>query len=260
MAYDSDLVRTKNWGTEILTDADLEGQFDLIINWVMACLNASTGHNHDGSANHGQKISPANLLIASQAQGDTLYASSATVWARLAKGTASQVLTMNAGATAPEWKTPTTYPEETHMVVVDEKAQNTGGGTFTSGAWRTRTLNTEKYNSISGASLAGNQITLPAGTYLIEASAPAMAVDHHQTRLYNITDAEMTMAGSTEYTDNGTGYMTRSFIIGKFTIADAKVFELQHYCSATYADYGLGYMANLTTEVYSMVKITKLVV
>jgi hypothetical protein len=41
---------------------------------------------------------------ASQASGDLLYRG-ATEWERLAKGTASQVLTMNAGATAPEWAT-----------------------------------------------------------------------------------------------------------------------------------------------------------
>jgi hypothetical protein len=39
---------------------------------------------------------------ASQASGDILYRG-ATEWERLAKGTASQVLTMNSGATAPEW-------------------------------------------------------------------------------------------------------------------------------------------------------------
>ena len=42
---------------------------------------------------------------ASQASGDLLYRG-ATEWERLAKGTAAQVLTMNAGATAPEWATP----------------------------------------------------------------------------------------------------------------------------------------------------------
>ena len=56
MAYPSDLARTKDWGTEVLTDADLEGQLDLIINWVMAALDASTGHKHDGTANESQKI------------------------------------------------------------------------------------------------------------------------------------------------------------------------------------------------------------
>jgi hypothetical protein len=37
--------------------------------------------------------------------GDVLY-HNGTVFVRLAKGTAGQVLTMNAGATAPEWQTP----------------------------------------------------------------------------------------------------------------------------------------------------------
>lgn len=36
-------------------------------------------------------------------QGDTLYATAADTLARLPKGTAAQVLAMNAGATAPEW-------------------------------------------------------------------------------------------------------------------------------------------------------------
>ena len=38
-------------------------------------------------------------------QGDIIYGTGADAWARLAKGTAEQVLTMNSGATAPEWAT-----------------------------------------------------------------------------------------------------------------------------------------------------------
>lgn len=56
MSYPSDLVRTKNWGTEVLTDADLESQFDLIINWVMAAFNLSTGHMHTGTGNDAPQI------------------------------------------------------------------------------------------------------------------------------------------------------------------------------------------------------------
>lgn len=56
MAYPSDLSRTKDWGTEVLTDSDLEGQFDLIIDWVMAAMNATTGHKHDATSNEGPKI------------------------------------------------------------------------------------------------------------------------------------------------------------------------------------------------------------
>lgn len=102
--FPTDSVRTKNWGTEVLTDSDLEGQFDLLHTYIQALLNATTGHAHTGAANQGPKLSPANMVIASQAAGDTLYASSATAWARLAKGTAAQVLSMNAGATAPQWE------------------------------------------------------------------------------------------------------------------------------------------------------------
>ena len=36
-------------------------------------------------------------------QGDIIYGTGTDAWAKLAKGTADQVLTMNTGATAPEW-------------------------------------------------------------------------------------------------------------------------------------------------------------
>lgn len=61
MAFPSDLVRSKNWGSEVLTDADLEGQFDLIINWVMAAVNSSTGHTHAGTSNQGPKLASSGV-------------------------------------------------------------------------------------------------------------------------------------------------------------------------------------------------------
>src|SRR3990167_707131 len=110
MAWPSDLVRTKNWSTEVLTDSDLEGQLDLIVNWVMAALNSTTGHAHEATANKSQKVSAATgLLIASQAQGDILYASSATAFARLAAGTAGQALTTAGAAANPAWAGMTTH-------------------------------------------------------------------------------------------------------------------------------------------------------
>lgn len=106
MAFPSDLTRTKNWGTEILTDSDLEGQFDLIINWVMAALNSTTGHSHDGTSNQGPKVSASVLTIASQAQGDLLYASSASAWARLGYGTAGYQLRTGGSGANPSWAIP----------------------------------------------------------------------------------------------------------------------------------------------------------
>lgn len=49
----------------------------------------------------------ASLAGLSLVQGDLIYATAADTYARLAKGTASQQLRMNSGATAPEWFTPT---------------------------------------------------------------------------------------------------------------------------------------------------------
>lgn len=56
-AWPSASARTKNWGTEILTDADQEAQLDLLHTYFNDSLNASTGHGHTGTASDGPKIS-----------------------------------------------------------------------------------------------------------------------------------------------------------------------------------------------------------
>jgi len=50
-------------------------------------------------------VDGANIALGSDAQGDVMYYNG-TDYIRLAKGSAGQVLTMNSGATAPEWATP----------------------------------------------------------------------------------------------------------------------------------------------------------
>lgn len=143
--------------------------------------------------------------------------------------------------------------------VQDEKAANTAGGTFTLGAWRTRDLNTVKTNEIFGASLSSNQITLPAGTYYIDASCPGYAVSRHKTRLENTTDTMTTLLGTSEHTNTTTSdTVTRSFIKGRFTIASEKIFEIQHRSLLTTATTGFGQASNFgVTEVYSIVQIWK---
>lgn len=131
MAFPSDLVRTKAWGTEVLTSSDLHGQLDLIINWVMAALNATTGHSHDGTSNQGPEINITNLTVSSQAAGDLIYASSASAWARLALGTAGKFLQVNSGATAPEWDTisRSDLPAGTVLQYVTAKSSAKASGT-----------------------------------------------------------------------------------------------------------------------------------
>lgn len=136
--------------------------------------------------------------------------------------------------------------------VRDEKAALTGGGTFTLGAWRTRDLNTVKTNTIAGASLASNQVTLPAGTYWVEGSAPAFKAAQHATRIYNITTSATLIDGSCEFTSNAGDYCgNRSFVRGSFTLGASNVIEFQHQSNQTQAANGLGTAVGFTTETYA---------
>lgn len=144
-----------------------------------------------------------------------------------------------------------------YICVADEKSQNTGGGTFTSGAWQTRDLNTEKSDAGGHASVASNQVTLAAGTYVVKVSAPAFHVDRHQLRLRNITDGATTLTGSSAYARAADLAETHSFIAGRFTIAATKVFEVQHRCQTTMATTGFGLECNFTTEVYTILELWK---
>ena len=141
-----------------------------------------------------------------------------------------------------------------YMMVRDEKAQNTAGGNSTVGT-STRTLNTVSSNTIAGSSLASNQITLPAGTYRIKASAPAHNIDAHRAILYNVTDAVNIILGTAE--NGGAAIITRSTVNGRFTLVATKVLELRHY-TATVGTNGYGEPVNNGgVEVYAEIEIIK---
>ncbi len=141
------------------------------------------------------------------------------------------------------------------MHIQDQKASGTSAGTFTAGAWQTRTLNTAVINTITGASLASNQITLPAGTYKINCTLPALSVDQHQARLQNITDGTTTLLSGCFRSWSSSADSTPADFFGIFTIASTKVFEVQHRCSVTRAADGFGTAASFGTEVYANVFI-----
>lgn len=144
-----------------------------------------------------------------------------------------------------------------HVIIEDQKAQNTNGGTFTSGADRTRDLNTEVHDPFGLCSIASNQFTLAAGTWVIDWSAPACLVDAHQTLLYNVTDTAEVKRGSTEYAPFGNQGANRSFGSAVVTIAASKAFEIRHRCTTTRSSDGLGIRSNFGVEVYTIVKAWK---
>jgi hypothetical protein len=192
--------------------------------------------------------------------GDTIYSSSGSTPARLGIGGTGDVLTVAGGV--PTWAAPASG-SRSYAVFQDVKAISTAGGTFTTGAWRTRDLQTTQINNITSASLASNQVTLPAGTYFISGNAPAYAIYRHYTRFQNITDSTTAIVGTIEFTSTGNQVVTRSWIIGQFTIASSKVFEFQHRSSDTKAGDGFGtsednQLGGVQTNIYANVTIEKI--
>ena len=143
----------------------------------------------------------------------------------------------------------------------DQKAANTAGGSASpSGTYNTRTLNTEVHDSI-GCTLSSNEVTVPAGTYYVEASCPAFRVANHKARLYNVTNTAVLAYGTSEYGAVGSGDLvsTRSWITTKFTVANSTAIRLEHAVNNPTNTNDYGRAANQTgSEVYSTLKIWRL--
>ena len=75
----------------------------------------------------------------------------------------------------------------------ETQANGTDGGASVATTWTTRVLNTTVINGITGASLATNQVTLPAGTYTVTVFSPFRNTNLTKIRLYNITDSASLM-------------------------------------------------------------------
>lgn len=169
-------------------------------------------------------------------------------------------LRVNAGETALEFYTPSSGSGVDVIHLQEQQSSGTNGGNFTSGAWRTRVLNTEVADVGGHCSLSSNQFTLDAGTYVIKATAPAFLVNQHQLKLYNISDSADVLLGVNEYAyGNATyGNAVAAHLDGVFTIASSKTFELQHRCATTRNTDGFGIPTSWGTEVYADVLLLKI--
>jgi len=117
----------------VVGDDKLTTKGDLLVyNTVDSETRLGVGTNNkvitaNSSATNGldwQYVAGDSMRMGSDAAGDTLYFNG-TDYARLAKGSASQVLTMNSGATAPEWAAAGVADMEANTVKVRD-ANSTG--------------------------------------------------------------------------------------------------------------------------------------
>jgi len=139
--------------------------------------------------------------------------------------------------------------------VQDQKAAGSHGGAGVAGV-NTRTLNTVLTNTITGASLAGNQVTLPQGTYDVTGSTSAFITNGAQSVLRNVTDSVDAIVGMSEYA-NGANTVASS-LEGRLIITSPKVFNLQTYLQTAQPVYGLGASSSSgKAEIFSNLRIVK---
>jgi hypothetical protein len=150
---------------------------------------------------------------------------------------------------------------DARVVVRDEQTTGTSGGTVSSAnTWVTRVLNTVVSNAVSGASLSSNSVTLPAGTYVVTATAPGYRMNSHKARLYNVTASAVLLQGSSEIA-NAADYpvQSASVITGQFTLATSSAVRIEHWSSSTGggAGYGVAVGGGSGVEVYTQATFQK---
>lgn len=178
-------------------------------------------------------------IAALSTAGFVVRTGSGTAAARsLSEGNGIQI-TNGSGASANPTINATIYQT---MHVVEELAASASSGTATSGSYFTRTLNTVVTNTITVASLASNQITLPAGTYNIFAEVPSYRADGHIAKLRRVSaTAADVVIGTTGYSGSGTSNANSySYIFGQFTVGTSGAYEVQQRVELTRASDGLG--------------------
>lgn len=249
-----------------------DGQFDVRLVVDGANRNTTGLYHHDGSNGNEYTRVPTSLnwkenLAAGQhtvkiqwkvSGGNAAYSGTGTTSPNAGGARVLQVLELGA-----EQENPFNYGTSDILHLRHQVSSATAGGNLTLGGWRTRPLNSVVTNGIPGSSLSSNQITLPAGTYFIDAVSHVSFVGRHKAKLYNVTGAADLLIGSSGYVGYpGTDHATsgESHVIGHFTLTGTSILEVQHYAvDYTDATSGFGYPASVpsTDEVYANVVITK---
>lgn len=144
----------------------------------------------------------------------------------------------------------------------ETQASTTDGGTSVATTWTKRVLNTSVYNTLTGCSIASSVITLPAGTFYVEANAPFFLGGRVKIKLRNTTAGSDAIIGASSWSSNSTeAAQTSSVLSGTVVTTASTNFELQYYVSFARSTDGLGIASDIasTSEVYATIYIEKIV-
>ena len=148
-----------------------------------------------------------------------------------------------------------------YILVQDQKPSGTGGGTpAAANTFNVRTLNTTIANTITGATLATNQISLPAGTYRFRGACAASIAGFSKAYIYNVTDATYVAIGmgmncsGPGQADPVTIY---SSVSGRVVITSTKLFELRQFLNTNNTNGFGDPVSDGKNEMYAELEIIK---
>jgi hypothetical protein len=156
-------------------------------------------------------------------------------------------------------KTVQTSLFSSYAILEDRKSSGTGGGTFNSGDWRVRDLNTIVSDPDGIVSLSSNQVTLDSGTYFVRAYMPAYNTIRNNGRLYDTTSSSVLLNGTSAFTNSSN--TCEVLLAGRIILSVTSVLEFQHRCQTNTATIGFGVESGsqftVDHEVFTRVEIWK---
>lgn len=186
-------------------------------------------------------------IAGTPADGDLLVRG-ASDWSRLAAAPSPYHQLGDTASPATAW-TPCAP-----IILEDQKAANTAGGSSAAASWQGRTLNTKVTDTENICTLFGNAFSLPKGLYHIVARAPSYNCGMNRLRIRE------TAFGAT-YEGQGVFGQTTSIslaIVDKvIAVNSGHNLVIEHYTTVAQATNGLGVQMNDgAAEIYTQVTIT----
>jgi len=141
------------------------------------------------------------------------------------------------------------------ILLFDQKAQNAAGGTFNSGAWQQRVLNSKQGDQDESVTLANNRFTLPIGRWWIKWESPAYLVSGHQSQLYNVTQGTIVKMGSSERSAAAGATVSRSHGSVLYDVPSPMQFVIQRRPPTSLWSNGAGLPTSFCAEIYTQVEL-----
>jgi len=150
------------------------------------------------------------------------------------------------------------YP---YVKVSEREVSGSTGGQAVANTWTNRVLNTIDNDTQSIASLSSNQVTLPAGTYLVKVTSPfTNNLSGVQLRLQNITSSSTLLLGTSGYIIAGSGFFEYYIapLSGLITLSTTSTIAVQYDVNGSVNVNDLGVGPAFGTEVFTVAEFTKI--